>query len=256
MVPVLILSLRQLAGVRRLLIVSLLALLPVALALVIRLFAPSDEADAGEFVTGIVDTLLVAGILPLVTMVLATTSFGNEIEDKTLSYIMLKPVARWKIALPKMIAPILVAGPIVVISGVAATVIGVDQIRVLTEQSDYVTDTSILETPLAVGAALIVGVVAYSAVFTWAGLITSRALSFAIVYVFLWEGVVSTFISGARYLSVRGYTLATMYGLDETGLESMSDRVIEFPAAIGGAILVTVVFFWLTVWRLRKMDVP
>ena len=232
---------RQLAGVRRLLIVSLLALLPVALALVIRLFAPSDEADAGEFVTGIVDTLLVAGILPLVTMVLATTSFGNEIEDKTLSYIMLKPVARWKIALPKMIAPILVTGPIVVISGVVATFIGLD---------------SGIETPLAVGAALIVGVVAYSAVFTWAGLITSRALSFAIVYVFLWEGVVSTFISGARYLSVRGYTLATMYGLDETGLESMSDRVVEFPAAIGGAVLVTAVFFWLTIWRLRKMDVP
>ena len=72
MVPVLLLSLRQLAGVRRLLIVSLLALLPVALALVTRLFAPSDEVEAGEFITGIVDTLLVAGILPLVTMALAT----------------------------------------------------------------------------------------------------------------------------------------------------------------------------------------
>ena len=48
MVPVLLLSLRQLAGIRRLLIVSLLALLPVALALVTRLFAPSDEVEAGE----------------------------------------------------------------------------------------------------------------------------------------------------------------------------------------------------------------
>jgi hypothetical protein len=93
-------------------------------------------------------------------------------------------------------------------------------------------------------------------VFTWAGLITTRALSFAIVYVFLWEGVVSTFISGVRYLSVRGYALAAMHGLDETGLESISERVIEFPAAIGGAALVTAVFFWLTIWRLRKMDVP
>ena len=241
MVPVLILSLRQLAGVRRLLIVSLLALLPVVLALVTRLFAPSDEADAGEFITGIVDALLVAGILPLVTMALATASFGNEVEDKTPSYIMLKPVSRWKIVLPKMLAPVLVAGPIVVISGVAATFIGLD---------------SGIETPLAVGAALLIGVVAYSSVFTWAGLITTRALSFAIVYVFLWEGVVTTFISGARYLSVRGYTLAAMHGLDESGLESIGERVIEFPAAIGGAVLVTVVFFGLSVWRLRKMDVP
>ena len=114
------------------------------------------------------------------------------------------------------------------VSGVAAAYIGLD---------------SGFKTPLAVGAALLIGVVAYSAVFTWAGLITTRALSFAIVYVFLWEGAIGTFISGVRYLSVRGYTLAVMHGLDETGLESISDRVIEFPAAIGGAVLVTAVFF-------------
>ena len=238
--PVLRLSLRQLAGVRRLLIVSLLTLLPVALALAIR-FGAGDDAETDDVITGVIDAILVAGILPLVTMALATASFGNELEDKTLSYIMLKPVPRWKIALPKLIAPILVAGPLVVISGAAAAYIGLD---------------SGFKTPLAVGAALLVGVVAYSAVFTWAGLITTRALSFAIVYVFLWEGVVSTFISGVRYLSVRGYTLAVMHGLDETGLESISDRVIEFPAAIGGAVLVSAVFFWLTIWRLRKMDVP
>ena len=238
--PVLRLSLRQLAGVRRLLIVSLLTLLPVALALAIR-FGAGDDAETDDVITGVIDAILVAGILPLVTMALATASFGNELEDKTLSYIMLKPVPRWKIALPKLIAPILVAGPLVVVSGAAAAYIGLD---------------SGFKTPLAVGVALLVGVVAYSAVFTWAGLITTRALSFAIVYVFLWEGVVSTFISGVRYLSVRGYTLAVMHGLDETGLESISDRVIEFPAAIGGALLVSAVFFWLTIWRLRKMDVP
>ena len=238
--PVLRLSLRQLAGVRRLLIVSLLTLLPVALALAIR-FGAGDDAETDDVITGVIDAILVAGILPLVTMALATASFGNELEDKTLSYIMLKPVPRWKIALPKLIAPILVAGPLVVVSGAAAAYIGLD---------------SGFKTPLAVGIALLVGVVAYSAVFTWAGLITTRALSFAIVYVFLWEGVVSTFISGVRYLSVRGYTLAVMHGLDETGLESISDRVIEFPAAIGGAVLVSAVFFWLTIWRLRKMDVP
>ena len=238
--PVLRLSLRQLAGIRRLLIVSLLTLLPVALALAIR-FGAGDDAETDDVITGVIDAILVAGILPLVTMALATASFGNELEDKTLSYIMLKPVPRWKIALPKLIAPILVAGPLVVIGGVVAAYVGLD---------------SGFKTPLAVGAALLVGVVAYSAVFTWAGLITTRALSFAIVYVFLWEGVVSTFISGVRYLSVRGYTLAVMHGLDETGLESISDRVIEFPAAIGGAVLVSAVFFWLTIWRLRKMDVP
>jgi hypothetical protein len=33
-------------------------------------------------------------------------------------------------------------------------------------------------------------------------------------------------------------------------------RVIEFPAAVTGAVVVSVVFFLLTVRRLRVMDVP
>ena len=47
-----------------------------------------------------------------------------------------------------------------------------------------------------------------------------------------------------------------MYGMDETGLSALEGDVIEFPAAIVGAALVTVGFLWLTVRRLRTMDVP
>jgi hypothetical protein len=93
-------------------------------------------------------------------------------------------------------------------------------------------------------------------VFTWAGLISSHALGFALVYVFLWEGIISSFLSGVRYLSIRAHTLSIMYGIDETGLSALEEDVIEFPAAIAAAALVTVGFLWLTVRRLRKMDVP
>ena len=108
----------------------------------------------------------------------------------------------------------------------------------------------------AVGLALFVGVTTYSSIFSWAGLMTTRALAFAIVYVFLWEGLISSFINGVDYLSVRGYTLAIMHGIDKDGLGELSERVIEFPAAVGGAVAVSVVFFYLTVRRLRNMDVP
>ena len=58
------------------------------------------------------------------------------------------------------------------------------------------------------------------------------------------------------YLRVRGYTLAIMYGINETGFEALECRVIEFPAGIVGAVEVTVVFLVLLVRRLRRMDVP
>ena len=97
---------------------------------------------------------------------------------------------------------------------------------------------------------------AYAAIFTWARLITTRALPIALIYVLLWEGAISSFIRGVDYLSVRGYTLAIMGRLDESSFPDLSDRVIELPAAIGGAAIVTVVFLLLGVRRLRRMDVP
>jgi len=39
-------------------------------------------------------------------------------------------------------------------------------------------------------------------------------------------------------------------------LKSLGDQAIELPAAIVGAIVVTVAFFLLTVYQLRQMDVP
>ena len=84
----------------------------------------------------------------------------------------------------------------------------------------------------------------------------TRALAYGLVYIFLWEGLISTFFGGVRYLSVRGYILAILHGLDDKSFEPLGDRVIEFPAALVGATIVTAAFFLLTVRRLRRMDVP
>ena len=68
--------------------------------------------------------------------------------------------------------------------------------------------------------------------------------------------MISSFINGVNYLSVRGYTLGIMYGINETEFQTLGERVIEFPAAIVGAVAVTLVFSLLGVQRLRRMDVP
>ena len=232
------LSLHQMAGRRRLAVIFLLAALPVVLTAI---FVAVEENDPNEFTTDMLDRMLVAAILPLVTMALATVAFGHEVEDRTLSYLVLKPIARWRIVLPKYVAVFLVGGPLLIISGVVATVLGLD---------------GDARAAAAVGVAMLAGVAAYSAIFTWAGLMTTRALGFALVYVFLWEGLLSSYLEGIRYLSVRGYTLALMYGIDEDSLNALGDTAIQFPAAIAGAVAVTAVFLWLTVRRLRHMDVP
>jgi ABC-2 type transport system permease protein len=236
----LLLSLRQLTSRWRLLLIVLLALLPVALAALISALAEGESDSAPDFINILIDGMMVGAILPIVTMALATAAFGNERDDRTLSYLVLKPVRRSLIVLPKLLASILVGGPLLITSGVVATLLGIGG----------------GQAALAVGVALFAGTVTYATIFTWAGLVSTRALGFALVYVFLWEGLISSFLDGVRYLSVRGYTLAILHGIDSQSFEALGQRVIEFPAALIGAAAATAVFFWLSVRRLRLMDVP
>ena len=236
------LTLRQLAGRRRLAIVVLLAAVPVGLAVVLNAFLADEQDFTENFVTGLVDRLLVSIILPIVVMTLATAAFGNELEDRTLNMLVLKPVSRVSIVLPKLLGSITVAAPLLVAAMVAVSLIALAD--------------GGMRAAAAAGGALFVGVVAYAALFTWVGLLTTHALGFALVYVFLWENLVTSFLPGVRYLSVRGYTLGTLYGLDDVTFRSIGDDVIELPAALVGAGVVTVAFSLLTVWRLRRMDVP
>ncbi len=245
------LSLRQLTSRGRLALLLLLAALPVGLAVLISLTLNDDETSNQEFIDTLLDGLLVAGVMPIVSLVLATTVFGNEVEDRTLNYLVLKPIPRIQIVAAKLLAAIVVGAPLVILSGVAATVIAD---RGLGARLIVLDDP--IRGVLAVALALFAGVLAYTTIFTWAGLVSSRALPYGLVYVILWEGVVSSYLGGVRYLSVRGYTLAVMHGLDNASFADIGDRVIEFPAAVVGVVLVTAGFLWLTLRRLTEMDVP
>ena len=233
------LTLRQLLGRWRVLLIVFLASLPTLIVLLVKWQDDSAAYDQ-DFVQGMIDAMIIGGIMPIVTMTVASAAFGNELEDRTLYYLVLKPVSRVHIALAKLAATFALAAPVVVACGVVATaLVGADAGTVFT-----------------VGIALLAGVAAYASIFTWAGLITPRALSYGLVYVLVWEGILSSFLTGIRYLSVRGYTLSLLHGIDARNFEVLEDRVIAFPAAIVGTVGVALVFFFLAQYRLRTMDVP
>ncbi len=236
-------SLNQMVDRRRIALVSILALIPVGLMFII-----SQRVEAGDSLdpSPILDGLVIAGVLPLIVMALATSAFGNELEDRTLNNLVLKPVSRVLIVLPKMAASMIVAVPIVLLAGVAVTALALGA-------GGAGVDTRAV---LAASAAILAGAVAYATLFTWLGLATARALPLALVYVFLWEGILVSFVSGTRYLSIRGYALGILYGLDDQTFAAIGNRAIELPAAAAGAVLVTIAFALLTIRRLQKMDVP
>ena len=106
----------------------------------------------------------------------------------------------------------------------------------------------------AVTVSAFVGVLLYSSAFIWAGLVTTRAIGFGLLYVVLWEGYFAGFVSGVRFLSIRYHSIALMHGLDERRFAA--DDNLSFAVAIGTSVIVFAGFLMLSIRRLRHMDVP
>jgi ABC-2 type transport system permease protein len=231
------LTVRQLGGSRKVWLVLGLVGLPVLAALLFKVADSSSTPD--EFADDITRTLIASAILPLVILLLATAAFGNEVGDRTLVYLMTKPVARWRIAAPKLLATILVGGVPVAVSGALA-------VAIVTGDAGGAAAT---------GLGLLAGAAAYAAIFTWAGLATRHALVIGLVYVFVWEAALAAYLDGIRFLSVRRFTLATIHGLDQVRLATVDINLGGATGAIGMAV-VLVGFSALMTRKLSRMDVP
>jgi len=224
---------------KRLLILLFIASIPVALSVVTAIFPPDTEDLVSFRDNFLMGPMVISAVLPIVTVVLGTASLGHEIEDQTMTYLFLKPVSRWGIILPKFLATITVAGVVVIGSGVLTTVI-------VPEGS--------LTTSVAAAVGLAVGVLAYTSIFTWAGLMTSHALAVGLVYVFVWEAAIVGFLQGVRWLSIRHYTEATIHGFDDIQFAG-DTATLTLPQALAAAGIVVALFLTLTLRRLARMDV-
>lgn len=231
------LTLRQVLGRGRLAIMAVLAALPVLMAVLI--LGSGNAPGVAEFERVVLDVLLAGSISPLVVLAIATPAFGNEIEDETLANLTLAPVPRWKIVVPKLLAPITVAGAFVAVSAAA------------TAHLAFLGDT---RATMAVTGGALAGVALYASAFVWLGLRTSRAVAVGLAYVVLWEGLFTGFVSGARLLSIRHHTIALIHGLDPRRFAEADP--VGFGVAAGVSAAVVAGFLWLSVRRLRRMDVP
>lgn len=231
------LTLRQLSSRWRLVIMTVLASLPVIIAV---LMLRSDDAPTvREFEIGILSAMLAGSIAPLVVLAIAAAAMGNEVEDRTLANLALAPIPRWQIAVPKLFAVITIAAPFMALSAF------------LTSWVAYIGD---LQASIAVTISAVVGVALYAAAFVWLGLVSTQAIGLGLLYIVLWEGFFSGFVSGVRLLSIRHYAIALMHGIDERRFAFGSQ--LSLTVALIMSVLVFGGFLLSSIRRLRRMDVP
>jgi ABC-2 type transport system permease protein len=231
------LTLRQLSGKWRLIIMLVLAIMPLILTLA--MLRIDDAVSVLEFDTMILSTMLAGSIAPLIVLATATAAFGNELDDRTLANLTISPLPRWKIALPKLLGAITVAAPFIVVS------------FMLTAYMAFLGD---IRATVGVTVAAVALVVMYAAMFLWLGLVSSQAIGLGLLYIVLWEGFFTGFIAGARLLSIRFYAISIMRAIDPRRFAEAEN--ISTTAGLIMATLVIGGFTALTIRKLRTMDVP
>lgn len=232
-----LLTLRRVLSPSRLLMTGGLALAPFVVTSVI--LSLPDTPDVGMFETFILNTLLAAAVIPLVTLATARAGFGDEIGDRTLANVTLTPYPRWKIVLPKLLGVTCV--PVLLVAASAGL-------------TSYVAYGADFTATWAVTIGAVTAVVLYSSLFVWLDLVTPHAVGVGLAYIVVWEGLFSRFIYGVRFFSLRSYSLSITHGVDERRFADVDHTAVGF--SLGVAVAVVVALFLLSVRRLRTMDVP
>jgi hypothetical protein len=128
----------------------MLLAIPALLAL---LFVGSRATESGgQFAFEVFYFLVVPILIPLTTLILATSALGGEVEEGTIIYLTLKPVSRATIVVAKLLAALLVSVVLVEISSILTYVIATGGNIVLQDLG-------------AITGAALAGCIAYTAVF-------------------------------------------------------------------------------------------
>jgi ABC-2 type transport system permease protein len=238
------LTIRQFLRSRSIFVVLGLALLPSGLALIVQLAANDLSLnDRWEIFADILyQGMYVGTLLPLATLILATSAIGDEIEDRTLQYLALKPISRARIVLEKALAAFVVLAP--------AIWLGIATMWTIVAWGDFDGMRELLVPALL---SSLVAVVGFGSLFLLLSMVIQRALLVGIFYVFIWESSLSRWLPGLRAISIRHYTESLFVRL-------VDDRTVTVDqASAQGTLLITVgcltvLSLVLATWRLRAMS--
>lgn len=193
------LALQSLFGQKRWWVLVALPLLLIGLCLLVQVLA-GGAAAASSFAAVIV-VFGLGLVLPLVSLLVTTGVLGPEIDDGSIVYLLSKPISRYGIALSKLLV------------AVAVTVgLGAGSLLV----SGFILDPSEADRAVAVGVGAAVAGAAYCAAFVMLSALSRHGMVAGLIYVLVFEGLLASWLSGLRYVSVSAFGRRIAEGMDDS----------------------------------------
>lgn len=230
------LFLRNQATPGRIVLLSVLGLIGVLLG--VALAADYDNAiDPINRAAKLIDGFGLILLAPVVSLVFASSTFGDLNDDKNLVYLWLRPVPRLHVVIAAAASSLTICLPLVAIPLVAASALAGKG------------DAALIG---GTAVASLVAVVGYVGLFTTLGLRFRRALVWGIAYILLWEGFIASAGKTASKLALRAYTRSIVSEYTGVGLK-LAD--LALPVAIVVPIAVSALALLYASRRLAHQDV-
>lgn len=225
--------LRQQLTAGRLALVGGFSALGLAVAVAI---GRADSLFRIEDSVGFISGYGIGLMVPIISLVLGSSTFGELVDDETLVYLWHRPVARWKLALAGALAATTVAIPLTAIPLTIAALIASGDV----------------DATVATGMASAFAALAYSSLFVLVGLLLRRALIWGLVYLFIWELFIASVGGGSAQLSIRTYPTSILARLTDVEIR-LADSSVTTGIVVSVIIALVAVAF--TSARLDRMDV-
>lgn len=172
---------------------AILIALPTLIGIIIKWKGdPETYVAASQY--GLLTVFFVFGfVLTMLSVIFSTGVVAQEVEQKTIVYLLTRPVPRWRILFVKYLAAVTVTtvvGWLAVLAAALAT-FGPSKLGESTLGHDLLI--------------LPVGVVVYSAVFLLIATLLNRPLIFGLIFAFGWETLMRVLPGYGQYCSIMTY---------------------------------------------------
>ncbi len=181
-------TLRATIGRKRALLFALPPLTLIVVTLLIKLAHPSDPSWPSQ----ILGVFGFSVVLPLTALIIGTSVLGAEVDDGSIVQLLATPVPRSVVIGSKY---------------VVATVLTIIFVAVPELLAGLIATGGVTKLAIGLFVGALAGSVMYNAVFVMLSVVTTRAIAFGLLYVLIWESLLTNFVSGAKLLSIGHYSL-------------------------------------------------
>jgi len=183
-----------------------LSFLPVAVALVLKfnqVFSPERPLDGAYMFSNIIMVFYLQLIILLLALFFGTSICSEEVEGRTLPYLVTRPVPKSAVVLGKYVAYSLLTVGMVILGLLFAFII---------LHLDRLADLSYYPVLLRFAGVLSLGIMAYTALFAFFGSFLKRSIFFGLLFCFGWENVIQYFPGSTQRFAIAHYLKSFLPG--------------------------------------------